>query len=61
MKKSFKIKIVFFIAGIIYVISPIDIIPDIVPFVGWLDDVAVFSAAALPLFDLIKKNKKGDI
>lgn len=27
--------------GILYVISPIDFIPDVVPGVGWLDDVLV--------------------
>lgn len=30
------------LGGIIYIVSPIDIIPDIIPVVGWLDDAAVF-------------------
>lgn len=29
------------VAGLIYVISPIDLIPDVVPFVGYIDDVAI--------------------
>ena len=31
------------LAGIIYIVSPIDLIPDFIPIAGWIDDVAVFS------------------
>lgn len=34
--------IVSALAGIIYIVSPIDIIPDFIPTIGWLDDAAVF-------------------
>ncbi len=34
-------KIVVVIVAIIYVISPIDVVPDLIPFVGYLDDVIV--------------------
>ncbi|MGY5850041.1 YkvA family protein [Salegentibacter sp. F14] len=30
--------------ALLYVLSPIDLIPDFVPFVGYLDDAAVFAA-----------------
>lgn len=30
------------LGGIIYIVSPIDFIPDIIPAIGWIDDVAVF-------------------
>ncbi len=30
-------------AGLLYILSPIDLIPDVIPVVGWLDDAAVFS------------------
>jgi uncharacterized membrane protein YkvA (DUF1232 family) len=33
--------IVIVIAALLYLISPIDLVPDFIPFVGWLDDVAV--------------------
>lgn len=30
--------------ALLYVLSPIDLIPDFIPFVGYLDDAAVFAA-----------------
>ncbi len=33
---------VLFVFTIIYVLSPVDVIPDILPVIGWLDDLAVF-------------------
>ncbi len=31
------------VAGILYVVSPINLIPDFIPVIGWLDDIAIFS------------------
>ena len=33
---------VLFAFTVIYVLSPVDVIPDIIPVIGWLDDLAVF-------------------
>ena len=30
------------VAGILYILSPIDLIPDFIPVIGWMDDGAVF-------------------
>ena len=35
--------IVSTLAGILYILSPIDLIPDFIPFLGWLDDAFVFT------------------
>jgi uncharacterized membrane protein YkvA (DUF1232 family) len=32
--------------AVLYFLSPVDAIPDIIPIVGWLDDLGVLSAAA---------------
>ncbi len=35
--------IVLGILALLYIVSPFDIIPDWLPFVGWLDDIGVLS------------------
>lgn len=45
--------IVAFLLGIAYIVSPIDIVPDIIPFAGWIDDILVATAVVrLARFDL---------
>jgi len=34
------------VAAVAYLVWPFDLIPDFVPFVGWLDDAGVLAAAA---------------
>jgi uncharacterized membrane protein YkvA (DUF1232 family) len=34
--------IVALVAGLLYILSPIDLIPDFIPFIGWVDDGFVF-------------------
>jgi len=36
--------VIALIIGLIYVVSPIDIIPDVIPFAGWIDDFVVATA-----------------
>lgn len=42
------------IGAIIYVVSPIDAVPDFIPVAGWLDDGAVVAAAVKALEEVIK-------
>ena len=42
------------IGAIIYVVSPIDAMPDLIPIVGWLDDGAVVAVAVKALEEVIK-------
>jgi uncharacterized membrane protein YkvA (DUF1232 family) len=32
---------VILILALLYIISPIDLVPDVIPVVGWVDDAAV--------------------
>ncbi len=34
------------ILAILYILSPLDLLPDIIPVVGWLDDLGVLAWAA---------------
>lgn len=45
-----------FVAAIVYVISPLDLIPDIFPFIGQVDDLNV---VALTLLRLINRTDEG--
>lgn len=29
------------VAGVVYILSPVDFVPDLVPVLGWIDDLAV--------------------
>lgn len=39
-----KGKLTLIVSAMIYVVSPIDIIPDTIPVIGWLDDMGVIAA-----------------
>ncbi len=42
------------IAAILYAISPVDLVPDVIPVVGWLDDLAVIGLA----FEYVRRSLK---
>lgn len=41
VKRRFIVSLILLIAGIIYAISPLDIIPDVLVPIGWVDDIGV--------------------
>ena len=45
------------ILAIIYVLSPVDIVPDTFPVIGWLDDAGII-LAEIAQYLLYAKNKK---
>lgn len=48
----------FIIFSIIYGISPIDLAPDIIPILGWSDDILLNLLAIINLYLQWKKNNK---
>lgn len=36
--------------ALLYIVSPLDLIPDVIPVVGWLDDLGVLAWAARQVF-----------
>ena len=42
------------IGAVIYVVSPLDAVPDIIPIAGWVDDGAVVAASIKALEEVIK-------
>lgn len=47
--------LIMLIAAIIYFVSPIDAIPDFIPFTGYIDDITVIGFVADQLQDELKK------
>jgi|SRR5690606_6337783 Uncharacterized conserved protein len=45
------------VATIAYVLSPLDAVPDMVPLMGWMDDVTIVAYAVSKLRDEIEKYK----
>ncbi len=45
----------FVVLAIVYVISPIDLIPDVAPVIGWIDDLIVLIVAMTYLFRRAQK------
>lgn len=43
-------KIIIVLLAFIYVVSPLDLIPDFIPVIGWLDDLGVLAWAAKQVF-----------
>ncbi|MBI5623182.1 MAG: DUF1232 domain-containing protein [Elusimicrobia bacterium] len=43
------------VACLLYVLSPIDCVPDVTPVIGWLDDLLVVVATAIGLWRRLKK------
>jgi uncharacterized membrane protein YkvA (DUF1232 family) len=48
----------FVFAALAYVISPVDFIPDVVPFVGWLDDIGVMSLAVAWMWKIVGRYRE---
>ncbi len=45
------------IATILYIVTPIDVIPDFIAFFGWTDDIAILTYALGKLFTELEKYK----
>lgn len=50
-KKHPKWAWLWFVLSLIYTVSPIDLIPDTFPFVGWIDDLTLIGASTLNLIE----------
>ncbi len=58
VKRRLILTFVFLLAGIVYLISPIDLIPDILGPIGWVDDIFFLIVSFLLSFLSYRKMKK---
>ncbi|MBX3128999.1 MAG: DUF1232 domain-containing protein [Polyangiaceae bacterium] len=49
----------FMLFAVIYVISPVDLVPDIALVIGWLDDLAVAATACTSLLLAMRRYTRG--
>ena len=57
MEKKKIISIVLVVLCLAYCIAPIDIIPDVLPIVGWIDDLGVIGATLATVLNTLKSAK----
>jgi Protein of unknown function (DUF1232) len=43
-------RVVIGVLALLYVLSPLDLVPDWIPLVGWLDDIGILAWAARQVF-----------
>jgi uncharacterized membrane protein YkvA (DUF1232 family) len=48
----------FVLLAVVYVISPVDLIPDAFPVVGWLDDMGVMSLAVAFMWKVVGRYRE---
>lgn len=41
--------------GLVYLLWPIDLFPDLIPFVGWLDDIGLLSIGGWVLIHVVSR------
>lgn len=51
----------FVLAALLYAISPVDLIPDVVPVVGWLDDIGVMSLAVAWMWRIVGRYRDSSV
>jgi len=64
-KRRFVLSLILLVGGIIYALFPVDIIPDILGPIGWIDDLGLLLAAcanaAISYRKMKKRERQGEI
>ncbi len=47
------------VMAVVYFLSPIDMLPDFIPLLGWMDDLGVLSAAAFFMVREVQRHQPG--
>jgi uncharacterized membrane protein YkvA (DUF1232 family) len=48
----------FVLLALVYLVSPVDAIPDVLPVVGWLDDIGVMSLAIAWMWKVVGRYRE---
>lgn len=44
------------VGALVYCISPIDVVPDVVPIFGWLDDLVIVVTGVVSLISVLRRS-----
>lgn len=62
MEKSNKIvPIIIAVLGVLYGVSPVDVVPDVFPVVGWIDDLVITGGTLLNLVQAYAKDTSASL
>ncbi|PWJ37640.1 YkvA family protein [Fibrobacter succinogenes] len=50
--------VIFMVIAVVYTVSPVDLSPDAIPIVGWLDDIGALLTAGVNAFQQFAKNQE---
>ncbi|MDB4944422.1 MAG: hypothetical protein JWP97_3956 [Labilithrix sp.] len=50
----------FVLLTLVYVISPVDAIPDVIPVIGWLDDLGLGTLAVAFMWKMVGRYRDGE-
>ena len=39
--KEKAMRMIYVLLAVLYVLSPVDFVPDVIPIIGWLDDIGI--------------------
>ncbi len=53
-----KLQIFLFMVTVFYCLSPIDLIPDVVPIIGWFDDLGVILVEIIAFLKYLKYRRE---
>ena len=53
-----RTQVMLFVVTVLYCISPVDLIPDVLPIIGWLDDLGIILLQIIAFLKYLKHRRE---